>query len=61
VSFVAFFPWVHLREPLSIGPVRLLPYERGTLPGALPHAAQEDIDAVLAAYADLPGEIDSVP
>lgn len=48
---IAFFPWVVTDEPVTVGPVRLLPYERGSLPGNLPHATQTDIDGVLAAYA----------
>jgi hypothetical protein len=48
---LAFFPWVSIDEPLTVGPVRLLPYDRGKLPGDQPHATQADIDGVLAAYA----------
>jgi hypothetical protein len=52
---VALFPWVALREPLTLGPVRLLPYKRATLPGDLPHVSQADLDGILGAYADRPG------
>jgi hypothetical protein len=48
---------VHVREPVIVGSLRLLPYVRGSLPGAQPHAEQHAIDAVLAAYADSPGRI----
>jgi hypothetical protein len=50
-SSIAFFPWVTIEEPLSVGPLRLLPYERGEQPGNQPHSPQKDIDGVLHAYA----------
>lgn len=50
-SVIAFFPWVHIDEPLIVGRLRLLPYARGRLPGDGPKVAQKDIDAVLRAYA----------
>ncbi len=52
VSGIAFLPWLEIREKRRIGPVRLLPYRRGELPGNLPFATQADIDSVLGAYAD---------
>lgn len=48
---VAFFPWWSIREPLSVGDVRLLPYSRGQLPGSTPRRTQADLDGVLGAYA----------
>lgn len=51
MAVIAFFPWVSLDQPLSIGPVRLIPYERGQRPGDLENVSQVDIDGVLAAYA----------
>lgn len=53
-STVAFLPWVAIDEPLTVGPLRLLPYYRGKLPGDLPNATQVDIDGVLNAYANRP-------
>jgi hypothetical protein len=50
-SLIAFFPWVTLDEPLTIGDVRLFPYERGERPGDHGSVTQGDIDGVLAAYA----------
>jgi hypothetical protein len=50
MGIVAFFPWIRLEKPLTIGPVRLIPYERGQRPGDLEHVSQHDIDGVLAAY-----------
>jgi hypothetical protein len=50
-SCLAFFPWVHIAEPLTVGPIRLVPYVRKEQPGDSPHVTQRDIDAVLAAYA----------
>lgn len=52
---IAFFPWVTVDEPIAIGPVRLLPYRRGKLPGDMTHVTQADIDSVLSAYASRPG------
>jgi hypothetical protein len=49
------WPWVSIREPIAIGPLRLLPYARGAKPGDLPNAVQTDLDAILGAYADRPG------
>lgn len=51
---VAFLPWVAIDEPRTIGPLRLLPYHRGKLPGELPNATQADIDGILNAYANRP-------
>jgi len=52
---IAFFPWIYRDEPEIIGPLRLLPYKRGDLPGKLAHIIQADIDGVLSAYAERPG------
>lgn len=52
---IAFFPWWSIKEPLTIGPLRLLPYERGCAPGDLLDATQHDIDGVIAAYFNRPG------
>jgi hypothetical protein len=48
---IAFLPWVALHETLTVGPLRLIPYERGRLPGDGAHFRQQDIDGVLRAYA----------
>jgi hypothetical protein len=48
---------VHLDEPLTIGPLRLLPYVRGRLPGDGPGFSQRDIDAVLRACAVRKNEV----
>lgn len=50
-STIAFFPWVTIDEPLTVGSVRLFPYERGESPHHEPHASRSDIDGVLSAYA----------
>lgn len=47
---IAFFPWVTLREPLVVGPLRLIPYERNDAPADGPSVTQGDIDGVLKAY-----------
>jgi hypothetical protein len=51
---IAFLPWVSVNEPVEVGPLRLLPYQRGRLPGNLLKATQADIDGVLSAYANRP-------
>ena len=48
---IAFFPWVALREPIVVGRLRLIPYERKHAPADGPHVTQADIDGVLKAYA----------
>jgi hypothetical protein len=53
-SAIAFFPWIYVDEPRTIGSLKLLPYNRGELPGNLAHISQEDIERVLGAYADRP-------
>ena len=53
-SALAFFPWVVIDEAMTIGPLRLLPYQQGKLPGNLPNATQADIDRVLYAYSNRP-------
>jgi hypothetical protein len=50
-SAIAFFPWVQIDRPLTVGAVRLLPYVRGRLPGDGARYRQADIDKVLSAYA----------
>lgn len=51
---IAFFPWVFIEEPITIGQIRLLPYLREKLPGNLTHALQEDIEGVFQAYSNRP-------
>lgn len=55
---LAFFPWLTVANPLTAGPVRLLPYESGRLPGGeLSCIGQQDVDGVLGAYAERPGKL----
>lgn len=51
---IAFFPWVKTREPITIGPIRLIPWVKGKTPNNLENAALHDIDNVLNAYANRP-------
>lgn len=51
---VAFLPWIHVERPLKIGTLRLIPYQRGAVPGDLPGVRQQDLDAILDTYADRP-------
>ena len=53
-SVIAFLPWAFVKSIVSVGPLRLLPYRKGSLPGDLPHVTQANIDGVLDAYADRP-------
>lgn len=53
---IAFFPWTYIDEPRSFGPLRLIPYCNGILPGDLPNVTQSDIDGVLSAYANRPNK-----
>jgi hypothetical protein len=57
VPAVAFFPWLKLREPLTVGSVRLIPWERGESPCDTAAAKQADLDAVLSAYANRPNQV----
>lgn len=57
---IAFFPWVSIEEPLTVGPLRLIPYERRERPGDGEQVAQADIDGVLRAYALQKRELVSV-
>jgi hypothetical protein len=50
-SVIAFLPWIWLDSQLNVGPVRLIPYERGRQPGGRGSAQQADVDGVLKAYA----------
>lgn len=54
-SAIAFFPWWAIDVPVTFGPIRLLPFSKGNLPGELDHMAQSDIDGVFSAYANRPG------
>lgn len=51
---IAFFPWWVVDEPVALGPVRLLPYEKAKTPGDLANVDQGDMDAVVHAYATRP-------
>lgn len=51
---IAFFPWWNVARSLTIGPIRLLAYQRTKSPGDLPGATQTDLDGVLGAYANRP-------
>ncbi len=51
---LAFFPWMTVKSRTEVGPLTLLPYRRGELPGDLPAVTQAQMDAVLSAYAERP-------
>ena len=51
---VAFMPWTHIDAPITVGPLRLLPYERRLHPGNLPHMSQLELDGILEAYSTRP-------
>jgi hypothetical protein len=54
MAALAFFPWLDCGQAVSVGPIRLIPYARGKLPGAQSSMSQAEADAVLKAYADPP-------
>lgn len=47
---VAFFPWLAVHDYSEVGPLRLIPYERGVSPGDMPSIKRVDLDNVLNAY-----------
>jgi len=51
VPTLFFLPWVPSTEEIALGPVKLVPFERGSKPGSLGGIPQGDIDAILGAYA----------
>jgi len=53
---LAFFPWIALDQPLTIGDVRLLPYHAGCRKDTLPHVAQADLNAIFKSYSNRPRE-----
>lgn len=53
---IAFFPWLRAPKPLTLGPVRLIPYERGAVPAAIGNLSQADLDRALNVYHDPPGD-----
>ena len=53
---LAFFPWIALDQPLTIGELRLLPYRAGGRRNTLPHVAQADLNAIFRSYRNRPRE-----
>jgi hypothetical protein len=53
---IAFFPWLKITDPATIGSLQLLPYSKTESPGDQIHITQQQIDAVLGAYANKPQE-----
>jgi hypothetical protein len=47
LSTIAFFPWLHIAEPILLLPFRLVPYERSKLPGG---SLQATLDIILEPY-----------
>lgn len=52
MAVVFFLPWVAATEELRIADMRLIPYERGRLPGELLGIPQAAFDGVLGNYGD---------
>src|SRR5687768_3992158 len=48
---IAFFPWVYLIEPLTVGSIRLMPFEGRRRPRGKAGELHRDIKGVLKAYA----------
>lgn len=53
---LAFFPWIRLDEPMTLGEVRLIPYRRKDKTLPLAHVSKSGVDAIFKAYADRPGK-----
>jgi hypothetical protein len=53
---LAFFPWIALDQPLTIGDLRLLPYHAGGRKNTLPHVTQADLHAIFRSYRNRPRE-----
>lgn len=51
---IAFFPWIIAKEPLKVGPIRFIPYQRNKYPGDSNLVKQTEIDGVLHTYANRP-------
>lgn len=51
---IAFFPWLESREPMTVGPIRFIPYVHRKAPGDQPAMTQQDIDGVMRAYSRKP-------
>lgn len=47
-----FMPWIHLRDEVRIGQLRLVPYRRERTPGNLGQITQTQLDAVLGNYGE---------
>jgi hypothetical protein len=47
-----FMPWTHIKAAGFVGPIALVPYERGLSPGSLGKTTQSTLDAVIGNYAD---------
>lgn len=52
MAVVFFLPWVSATKEVRIADLRLIPYERGRLPGELLGIPQEAFDGVLGNYGD---------
>jgi hypothetical protein len=50
---LAFFPWLRLKEPLTVGEFTLTPYERGKKPAGKGTSPQNTLDAVTEPYLEL--------
>ena len=51
---IAFFPWMHIREAVSVEGFELLPYRRGSAPAGAGKPEQESIDKLLEPYRTAP-------
>lgn len=52
MAAIFFMPWIRLREKVSLGPLQLIPYERGTLPGPIGELTQLQLDGVFGNFGD---------
>jgi len=47
---LAFFPWLRISNPISVGDVRIMPYSRGRQPAGEGSKIQEKMDTILQPY-----------
>ncbi|MCD6076077.1 MAG: hypothetical protein K0R89_15 [Ramlibacter sp.] len=52
MSTVFFLPWVRLKEPVTLGDVQLIPYQRNQQPGSLGNVTQLELDELLGNYGE---------
>jgi hypothetical protein len=57
MGMFAFFPWLDIDHPAKIGPLHLLPCERGKAPGGPGTHEQEVMDTIAGCFRDAPERV----